>query len=236
MLTSKEYVEPPDAKIPLRAKRCKKKQIQRIYLTQHPILIQPNPTTTKLNLHEVPSSLLSHAQILSLSQDTILTHIQQQAGSVAHPHRIIYCATGLVFAPSSPMPFGGPRMAPGYTSFVGETCDSLLEYLLDGSYAVLWKRFGRTALEFVVEQINRVIEWHGCVAEAEVRGDGGGCGWRNKGMLDELLLQGMKRAGHIPWRSAAIIPEYLRDKRIFKEAGATRREEGVWFTPVRNLD
>ncbi|KAI9347732.1 hypothetical protein BDR26DRAFT_854674 [Obelidium mucronatum] len=205
-----------------RLKRPSQKRVQRYYLNPKPILIHHNTETHKLCLIEGPANL-HQSFVLAMSTSAIQTFLK--AAAAVHPHRLIYCTAGIVFDPSSPVPFGGSRVNPGYTAFEGSSCDTLLEYLVSSAYTVFWNRYGQGTLEFLVDKLNQVVEFHGHLSTDS------GTARRNKGMMDELMLQGMKRAGHIPWRKAVMIPQDLSDMRGDFEGEEC--VEGVYFTPRR---
>ncbi|KAI8607078.1 hypothetical protein BC830DRAFT_1159569 [Chytriomyces sp. MP71] len=130
-----------------------------------------------------------------------------------NPHRYIYALAGLLFTPKSPPPFGGPRTTPGYVAFRGPNCAALLHYIVTGAYA----RGGggdTRVLSCICRCVNRVVSTHerGC-----------------KDLLDECVLQGMRKAGHLPWIGAALVPELLRDVE-----GSTTSATFVEFSVRRN--
>ncbi|KAI9347684.1 hypothetical protein BDR26DRAFT_916075 [Obelidium mucronatum] len=191
-------------------------QSRRIYLNLRPIVIQYTPATYQLFV-EACQRDLARPDILSQSKTAILACLSEITPKV-HPHRIIYCATAEIFKPSAPLPFGGPRTTPGYTSFNGQTCNQLFDFLVSLAYNTFWNRYGRDSIDFIIGRLNYVIALHRCV--------GGGSRRVAKQTMDELLLQGMKKAGHIPWSKAAIIPEQLRDDACLDDFG-----DGVFFSP-----
>ncbi|KAJ3346179.1 hypothetical protein HDU83_003314 [Entophlyctis luteolus] len=130
-----------------------------------------------------------------------------------HPDRLIYCVTGIVFDYSSPRPFGGPRRSPGYLKFAGETPGDLLSYIVREAFVAYWSLHGDSAINFVVQAVNRSLQWH---TESK------------KSHMDEMMLRGMKRAGQGGESSGlTIVPEDLRDLREDSDAAV------VLFTPKR---
>ncbi|KAJ3071319.1 hypothetical protein HDU99_002456 [Rhizoclosmatium hyalinum] len=111
-----------------------------------------------------------------------------------HKDRFIYALAGFLFDSSSPTPFGGPKTKPGYTFFTGDSPALLLEFIVKEIYRVQWSIKQTKALKLVVECVNRVLELH---FEGE------------KDVVDELVLKGMKKAGHCEWFGVVRIPEYL---------------------------
>ncbi|KAI8609097.1 hypothetical protein BC830DRAFT_1208195 [Chytriomyces sp. MP71] len=112
-----------------------------------------------------------------------------------HPHRFAYALAGLLFAPKSPAPFGGARMTPGYVSFTGPDAAALLPYIVQRTYASYATARERRVLDFVCRAVNRVLALHAAGL---------------KDQLDERVMQGMRKAGHLPWTGAALMPEHLR--------------------------
>ncbi|KAJ3199357.1 hypothetical protein HDU82_000476 [Entophlyctis luteolus] len=130
-----------------------------------------------------------------------------------HPDRLIYSVAGIVFDYSSPRPFGGPRRSPGYLNFAGNTPGELLTYIIREAFAAYWSLHGESALNFVVGSVNKVLQWH---MESK------------KSQMDEVMLRGMKRAGHsVESSGLTIVPEDLRDLREDSDA------KTVFFTPNR---
>ncbi|KAI9328370.1 hypothetical protein BDR26DRAFT_874168 [Obelidium mucronatum] len=134
----------------------------------------------------------SAMEILTQSHAAILTCFQNTR---CHPHRFIYCLAGRLFFSAAPLPFGGARKNPGYTAFEGSNPDQLLSFIISSAYRVYWNARGRAGLDIIIETVNLILDWHRR-------------GLRDE--LDELLLKGMKKSGHIEWFGAAYIPEQLR--------------------------
>ncbi|KAJ3235235.1 hypothetical protein HDU77_000286, partial [Chytriomyces hyalinus] len=118
-----------------------------------------------------------------------------------------------MFDPASPKPFGGPKGQPGYVEYVGTTVSSLLQYLVEASFRWYWGCRGRDALDFLARSVNKARKLH-------VTG--------NADFLNELMLKGMKKAGHIQWSGPVRIPEFLRHR---PEPFSDVEGEGVGFTP-----
>ncbi|ORY25381.1 hypothetical protein BCR33DRAFT_727023 [Rhizoclosmatium globosum] len=115
----------------------------------------------------------------------------------ASRERLVYALAGLCFAASAPLPFGGGRKtAPGFASFTGRSPSALLDWIIKGTYRTHWDLKNKVAIKFVCEQINRVV----------VLQTLGG----RKDELDELMLKGMKKAGHCEWFGAHYIPDKYR--------------------------
>ncbi|TPX57435.1 hypothetical protein CcCBS67573_g09251 [Chytriomyces confervae] len=135
------------------------------------------------------------------------------SNSKVPPSRLIYITAGLAFEPTSPKPFGGPKTHPGYVEYDGKTVASLLEYLVESSFKRYWACRGREALDFVAGCVNRARKLHYA---------------GNADILNELLLKGMKKSGHIAWNKSATIPEALRHR---QEAQSDVETNEVQFTP-----
>ncbi|KAJ3015522.1 UNVERIFIED_CONTAM: hypothetical protein HDU68_012693, partial [Siphonaria sp. JEL0065] len=170
-----------------------------------------NASPNRIELSPCASDL-SAAEILITSHQAILTCFQNKK---CHPHRLIYCTAGRLFFSAAPLPFGGPRINPGYTEFQGKDADELLTYIISAAYKVYWNSRGQAGLNVVVEVVNLVLDWQ----------DQG-----LKDHLDELLMKGLKKAGHIEWFGPANVPVHLRNS----------FEDGVdapsaFFTPRRGI-
>ncbi|KAJ3021744.1 UNVERIFIED_CONTAM: hypothetical protein HDU68_009492 [Siphonaria sp. JEL0065] len=155
-----------------------------------PLIITCTPTPSRLQL-SLCDPTWNPAQIL---HSTITSIYACFTKTRAHPDRILYIVTGLVFVADSPLPFGGPKTTPGYVQYIGSTPQDLLEYIVSSAYKAYWGYRGKTALEFIVQIMNQALDLH-------FQGD--------KEKLDELLLRGMKRSGHISSNRMAVIPEKL---------------------------
>ncbi|KAJ3235679.1 hypothetical protein HDU81_000240 [Chytriomyces hyalinus] len=153
----------------------------------------------------------TRASIINKSTSAIRTFFSI---SKVSPSRLIYITAGLAFDAASPKPFGGPKTHPGYADFEGATVNSLLHYLVEASFKRYWTYRGREALDFVVRCVNQARELHYA---------------GNADVLNELMLKGMKKAGHIPWNTTSVtIPEALRH-RDEKQSDAAISE--ALFTP-----
>jgi hypothetical protein len=189
------------------------------FMTQHShllaVLLVSQTPTSSLEISSLPKTgaAISRAKILCISASTI-SHCFRK--TKAHPDRILYAATGLLFAPHSPLPFGGSKSAPGYISFRGTTPADLLTYVLASAYSSYWAFRGTDALAAVVKAMNRALDLHYQGRKYE---------------LDELMLRGMKTSGHIKWHCAAYIPFGLEH---FVETDNTFYPSVVEFTPNRD--
>ncbi|KAJ3025762.1 UNVERIFIED_CONTAM: hypothetical protein HDU68_006725 [Siphonaria sp. JEL0065] len=150
---------------------------------------------------------------LDIVKDSLNSIYTLFKSSQAHLERLLYASVGVIFVPSAPPPHGGPRLTPGYTNYGGQTPKDLLEYVLSGSYEMYWYTRDKKILDFVASSINKVMAMQ----------------YRNmKDAMDERVLQGLRKAGHIEWHGAAVIPEYM--------AHANENPTGphvVEFTPQR---
>ncbi|KAI9351978.1 hypothetical protein BDR26DRAFT_850155 [Obelidium mucronatum] len=124
--------------------------------------------------------------------------------------RLIYALAGILFNSKSPKPFGGPKMKSGFLNYCGTSPSDLLEYIITDAYKEASKSNSTKALKFVVNSVNRLTDLH-------FRG--------MKDEVDELMLRGMRKAGHIDWFKAANIPLRLKH---FDEDGI--EPQGVLFS------
>ncbi|KAI9342839.1 hypothetical protein BDR26DRAFT_858853 [Obelidium mucronatum] len=192
------------------------------------LLMQRQPSGTRLTCRPLPLVLARKVDtnrlvIMQCSTDAAPLDILRESHrnvmvsfgqTKVHPDRIIYAIAGTLFYPWSPLPFGGPKTCPGYTSFDGSDAMELLKYILTESFQVHWQCKGRESLDFVVGCINEVLTLH-------YQGD--------KEELDERMLKGMKKAGHIQWQGQNIIPAYLSH---IDEGTGTSTNSTVEFTPI----
>ncbi|ORY28401.1 hypothetical protein BCR33DRAFT_725097, partial [Rhizoclosmatium globosum] len=169
----------------------------------------PQQTTTQLPTHV---QLIAHPtfklRCVITADAPPLNLDRRSAESIAHidsifsatkasRERLVYALAGLCFAASAPLPFGGGRKtAPGFASFTGRSPSALLDWIIKGTYRTHWDLKNKVAIKFVCEQINRVV----------VLQTLGG----RKDELDELMLKGMKKAGHCEWFGAHYIPDKYR--------------------------
>ncbi|TPX47203.1 hypothetical protein CcCBS67573_g10271 [Chytriomyces confervae] len=175
-------------------------------------MAQP-PIQSAVNVDRI--TIYRHQQsILLLTNDVPSGTIQSFfSNSKVSPSRLIYITAGLAFDPASPKPFGGPKTHPGYVEYDGTTVASLLEYLVESSFKRYWACRGREALDFVTGCVNRARKLHYA---------------GNADILNELMLKGMKKSGHIAWNKSATIPEALRHR---QEAQSDVETNEVQFTP-----
>ncbi|KAI8608637.1 hypothetical protein BC830DRAFT_1154457 [Chytriomyces sp. MP71] len=155
------------------------------------------------------SSLPLEAQKVPV-QYSISTIMSILANTQAHPDRLIYALAGTVFKPESPIPFGGPRLSPGYAQFKGESCQSLLHFIVAGAYDCYHRYRDRKVMDLVCISIGRVLAMH-------YQG--------MKDALDERVLKGMKKSGHIEWFGAANIPDDLQHVKEIRGRDSTAAVE-----------
>ncbi|KAJ3142573.1 hypothetical protein HK100_000949 [Physocladia obscura] len=110
-----------------------------------------------------------------------------------HLDRLIYCLAGILFKPTSPEPFGGPKSFPGYWLYEGTTTSALIEFIVNSAYRTYWGWKGRFGLDAVVSAVNRVLELHNETG-------------RFKSLADEYVLRGMDRSNHAEYRKVSSIP------------------------------
>ncbi|ORY41195.1 hypothetical protein BCR33DRAFT_825963 [Rhizoclosmatium globosum] len=90
--------------------------------------------------------------------------------------RLLFAATGKLFSPSSPLPFGGPRTKPGYVNYRGSTTQDLKRYIVSEMYRLYSITRCRKLLKYVATCFHCVLDY---------QQDG------RKDDLDELMLKGM---------------------------------------------
>ncbi|KAJ3214813.1 hypothetical protein HDU81_001564, partial [Chytriomyces hyalinus] len=160
---------------------------------------------------EQPQQHTSASHILADSSSAVRSFF-----NTAHvsPNRLIYITAGLIFKPSSPLPFGGHKSRPGYLDYNGTTVESLLAYILSGCFKRYWSYRGREAVDFVTENLNKAMTLHF---------------EQDRDFLNELMLVGIKRVGHVLGTKGFLIPAGLEH---VDEVDSLIRS-GVTFTPRR---
>ncbi|KAJ3246056.1 hypothetical protein HDU77_009122, partial [Chytriomyces hyalinus] len=191
----------------------------------------------RIQLYRTPPSCLilahnrtSRRLVVSITNDShhlsateIIAHSYTAVQSLfrtakVSPDRLLYIAVDLIFKHTSPPPFGGrSKSRAGYFAYNGTTVQSLLEYILSASLKLYWSCRGRDAVDFVVESLNEALTLHLV---------------QDRDFLNESMLRGMKRAGHIHGSRSTMIPSGLEH---VDEAPA-RERECVTFTPIRRPD
>ncbi|KAI8622082.1 hypothetical protein BC830DRAFT_1090708 [Chytriomyces sp. MP71] len=127
--------------------------------------------------------------------------LSQLLGSIDETHRDrqIYALAGVLFCATKPLPFGGSKSKPGYAKYKGKGATTLLQFIISEAFSAAWAFKGRDAIDAVVRAANSVVEVH-CAG--------------HKDTIDELLLRGLRKAGHIKWAGEWHVPEALRDRRL----------------------
>ncbi|KAJ3069102.1 hypothetical protein HDU98_007830 [Podochytrium sp. JEL0797] len=154
---------------------------------------------------------LNAATILSRSHCSIMAALRRSPAAV-HAHRLVYAVCGLLFFDGAPAPFGNTSAsAPGFGVFCGKDADQLLAFVVSSAYKQYWAHGATNTLEAVAAAANNVLL---CA--------------RKKDLVDEMLLQGMRKAGHIDWERAALVPPALRHVGLVEPLG-----EPVGFSSLR---
>ncbi|KAI8616886.1 hypothetical protein BC830DRAFT_1080312 [Chytriomyces sp. MP71] len=188
-----------------------KQTIYRYAQAPSPLVLRHDPYLNKVVIGAGNPSA-SEQSILAVSCNAIVSYFSQARVS---PNRLLYIAISRIFDHQSPRPFGGKKSQPGYADYNGWSAHSLLEYTMTICFKWYWGYRGPVALQFVVEAVNNALVLH-------LEG--------NHGHLNELTLKGMKRAGHIDWCKAAMLPLELQDVPDVAESSAVPE---VLFTPRR---
>ncbi|KAJ3100395.1 hypothetical protein HDU96_010356 [Phlyctochytrium bullatum] len=116
-----------------------------------------------------------------------------------NPCRLIYALASRVFTTKAIRPLGGRN--PEFLEYDGDTPEDLLEFILSKAIEPPTNGRGRKKVEpgdclsYVVKEMNDVIKLqrNGCKDE-----------------IDNMLLAGMTRTGHIQLENRIVIPEDLR--------------------------
>ncbi|KAI8828706.1 hypothetical protein BJ741DRAFT_625336 [Chytriomyces cf. hyalinus JEL632] len=155
-------------------------------------VLQLEYSSNRLHLEKYPY-LSSKDDMIEATYATLELAFSQQHGNPID--RCIYILAGFMFWPHSALPFGGPKGNPGFAQFNGDTPQDLLRFIVTGAVKKYRHMRGRDALDLVVGCANKVLELEQLGA---------------KDVLDEYMLKGMKKAGHVPFFGASYIPPRLQ--------------------------
>ncbi|KAJ3281319.1 hypothetical protein HDU79_010853 [Rhizoclosmatium sp. JEL0117] len=118
-------------------------------------------------------------------------------GTCVNKDRLVYALAGLLFTASSPPPFGGSKMNPGYSRFTGSDPDALLHFIVNEAYTTYCSVNNILPVKLVVNTANHILSLH-------FSGE--------KDTIDELMLKGIKKSGHSEWFGAHYIPDHLQHR------------------------
>ncbi|KAJ3215476.1 hypothetical protein HDU81_001395, partial [Chytriomyces hyalinus] len=188
----------------------------RIILYSNPrniLVLTHDSTSNSLHVSVCDPAITPKRQPSTIINDSSSAILSLFSSTAVSSSRLIYITAGLMFDPASPRPFGGPKLQPGYVDYLGRTVASLLEYLVESSFKWYWGCRGKQALDFLASSVNKALQLH---LDS------------NADFLNELMLKGMKKAGHIEWSGRVRIPEVLRHR---PEPWSDVDRGGVGFTP-----
>ncbi|KAJ3013492.1 UNVERIFIED_CONTAM: hypothetical protein HDU68_000650, partial [Siphonaria sp. JEL0065] len=148
-------------------------------------------TLNRIGLLPSPADL-SQQHLIQHSLSTLYTLFKSTR---VHPDRFIYALAGTLFDWRSPQPFGGSKMKPGFLNYTGTNTTDLLHFIITEAYMAYWNNMNVKGIKFVVVSINQILDLHHHGV---------------KDTTDELLLKGMKKAGHIEWFGPANVPYFMR--------------------------
>ncbi|KAI9342833.1 hypothetical protein BDR26DRAFT_858839 [Obelidium mucronatum] len=195
-----------------------------LHYPPEPTMIMPRPTLSLppilFNIDPATDNLQMYTTDPAYSRDSVVSQsisntLKLFSKTSVHPNRLIYAVAGIIFVHSSPQPFGGTKANPGFCSFRGTDAHQLLHYIISSAFNQYWSYKGRDTLQFVLQSVNYVMSLQ--------RQPG------TQDQLDELMMKGRKKSGHIEWFGAAYIPPELRHVHETDED----KSLGVHFTPVR---
>ncbi|KAI8847749.1 hypothetical protein BC829DRAFT_418083 [Chytridium lagenaria] len=142
-----------------------------------------------------------------------------------HHDRLIYALAGRIFTINAPRPIGGKKN-PGFAEYSGSTTADLMAWIVAKAAEPPNTGRGRKrttpgeALSYVVENFNELM--------ALQRN-------RNKDAMDDVILKGMTKAGHIERSGRIVLPQYLREDGNSPgddaESGLSPEEPGSLRTP-----
>ncbi|KAJ3401667.1 hypothetical protein CcCBS67573_g00936 [Chytriomyces confervae] len=136
--------------------------------------------------------------------------------------RLAYATAGVLFRASSPFPFGGSRTKPGFVQFEGRDAQAVLRFIVRQSLETAWRYKGNGAVDSVAGAAN-------CVVALQASGRDG------KDKLDDLVMKGLQKCGHIAWRGEWVIPPELRDSVSLDAPLSLSLSLYVLFTARRTL-
>ncbi|KAJ3196370.1 hypothetical protein HK101_009183 [Irineochytrium annulatum] len=156
------------------------------------------------------------------------------AATGEHPDRCMYAIARFAFNPDNPRPIGGKRY-PGYQKFKGVTPRDVLDWLLTVSLRPEWEVGRRrpphpstliTAVAAAVDDVLKLLNRR----EADVGGGGVSRGRRGGGdkdeTMDDAVLVGMKKAGHVA-RDQTYLPSHMVDDRAGGSRKATAARDDI---------
>ncbi|KAJ3026459.1 UNVERIFIED_CONTAM: hypothetical protein HDU68_005634 [Siphonaria sp. JEL0065] len=96
-------------------------------------------------------------------------------------------------------------MKPGFLNYTGATTTDLFEYIISETYKSYWENMNVKGIKFLTTSVNRIMDLHLSGMKDEV---------------DELLLKGQKKAGHVEWLGRKSVPLQLQHvDEIFQDMG-----------------
>ncbi|KAJ3194630.1 hypothetical protein HK101_002274 [Irineochytrium annulatum] len=167
---------------------------------------------------------------------TRTTIFRALAATGEHPDRCMYAIARFAFNPDNPRPIGGKRY-PGYQKFKGVTPRDVLDWLMTVSLRPEWEVGRRrpphpsTLITAVAVAVNDVLK---LLNRREADGGGGGGASRGRRgggrvgedkeeTMDNAVLVGMKKAGHVA-RDQTYLPSHVVNDRVAggRKAAAAR--------------
>ncbi|KAI8828842.1 hypothetical protein BC829DRAFT_424119 [Chytridium lagenaria] len=118
-----------------------------------------------------------------------------------HPDRMIYAFLSKVFIVNAPRPIGGKRK-PGFLSFEGDNAGDALVWVLGKALLPPEEQAQRrrpgpgAVLEFLVQMANETLD----MLEKGTKDE-----------MDDAVLKGMRRCGHLAVEGRIVLPQHLRD-------------------------
>ncbi|KAJ3097991.1 hypothetical protein HDU97_004385 [Phlyctochytrium planicorne] len=158
-----------------------------------------NPKTKRILINNptLEQRSWSHRQLLEHTFSVMRSAFNTSHG---HPDRLIYGFLSKAFVVSAPRPIGGKRK-PGFLQFEGDTATDALRWTLEKALLPPEEQAQRrrpppgSVLEFLVQSANEMLEQQDTGTKDE---------------LDNTVLKGMRRCGHLNDEGRIVLPVYLR--------------------------
>ncbi|KAI8847751.1 hypothetical protein BC829DRAFT_418085 [Chytridium lagenaria] len=164
------------------------------------IILHYNTIQETITIHSPSStqSRWSKRELCDHCKQTLYTAFKDLP---THPDRFIYALAGKLFHHDAPLPFGGKRN-PGFFQYAGENSEDLLHWIIEKATDPPGTGRGKKraapgeALRAVVQYVNDAMAMYRR---------------KSKDEMDEAVLRGMSRAGHLENKGKITLPKYLRE-------------------------
>ncbi|KAI8622115.1 hypothetical protein BC830DRAFT_1076690 [Chytriomyces sp. MP71] len=131
----------------------------------------------------------SHIQIIQQSHWAIISALSQ---TKVNKDRLVYAVIGMLLTSQAPAPFGGMQNA--FASLQFSTASEFLSEIVTRGFRHYWVRKDRKIIKCIVSYANKALHFQAVGL---------------KDQLDELMMKGMKRCGHLKFQGLVMIPMRL---------------------------